>query len=693
VVLALALQFPFLRLDASMLDEGSILTIARELSHGKSLYRDAVTFVGPLTYEGLALLFSWLGESLLLARVAQALVFTGCVLLVRRLTIPFVGPRRAFLVGLAMLAVKPLGFPMWTILNYAHVAMLLLLASLLCFCRFQLKRQLSWLAGAGLSCGLCFLAQQNLGAVAGTSVLMATLAQRIAQPGSPLRCMGMRPLMGHLAVLGGGALLPVGLTGLLFHRAGVLGEAVRLAVLRPLEPNVGWKIAFPPFSLWSDGEIGARVYTYLPGALGKLMLQGKLRPEQGFLLGVLEVASMAAYLLPWALFVTAGLRLARGARKDPERWIRLFLFSLSACLGYLSIFRRADWSHLVSIYPLILMLAAVVLANRSRWVGGAFLAWMMLGITTGASTFHVDRWKVDTPRGEVYAMAHQADQLKRVLGWIGERPDSEQLAFLPAQPLLYFLSGREMPISYDLVIPFQIEAPEDRRLAEQISYVDRLVFDPTPLASVEGTLPDFAPRFSRAVREGFGIERVLSPTAIVMARRPAKPDGGEEVVDLFEAAPRSMRRRWLVYHVLSLEPASRTDGEICFRYSHEAAPDEEIRAQPMFDPRIWASDYRGIWFPHPSPARLRISIRDEFGEEHELYRARLEAGLPPGRLFLPLRSFRGAIEIAFCAAPEDPVASGSDLYMPVGFAEPRIIRVPSHGTPVEVSLHGTPQPR
>ncbi len=128
-VLSTALQVPFLRRGISFYDEGSILAIADALHRGELLYRDRATPTAPLTYELMGVLFDLFGPHLLVGRILQAVVFVLCVLAVYAILRHFMGVRAACLGALALLPLKTLAFPFWTVVNYSQVAMLFWLAT------------------------------------------------------------------------------------------------------------------------------------------------------------------------------------------------------------------------------------------------------------------------------------------------------------------------------------------------------------------------------------------------------------------------------------------------------------------------------------------------------------------------------------------------------------------------------------
>ena len=102
----LIVQLPFLNRGISLLDEGSLLAIARSLSDGEVLYRDRYTFVGPLAYEAMRLLIDGFGPGLLVGRIAQAFVFSFTAIVVYLVLREFAGVRWASLGTIACVPLK-----------------------------------------------------------------------------------------------------------------------------------------------------------------------------------------------------------------------------------------------------------------------------------------------------------------------------------------------------------------------------------------------------------------------------------------------------------------------------------------------------------------------------------------------------------------------------------------------------------
>ena len=96
-------------------------------------------------------------DSNVAGRILQVLAFSGCVMLGYAILRRVVSERAALLGAAALIALKPIAFQTWTMLNYSQVAMLLALAELLLELRFFERRRLLWLAASGATAGLSLL--------------------------------------------------------------------------------------------------------------------------------------------------------------------------------------------------------------------------------------------------------------------------------------------------------------------------------------------------------------------------------------------------------------------------------------------------------------------------------------------------------------------------------------------------------
>lgn len=691
VVASFLAQLPFLDRGLSFWDEGSILAIADGLRQGERLYADRVTPVAPLTYELLGALLRLFGPSLWLGRVLQALVLCGCVALTWAIVARLAGRRPALVGGLAVLGVKPLGFPLWTIVNYSQIAMLWCLAVVLCVVRFLPAQRSSWLVAAGLGVGLAVVTKQNLGAMIG-AVAAATVAF------DWLRDPPRRPgeLARRAAALGAGAGLVVAATLVPYALRGSLGALYERVVLGSLYLAQPYFVPLPDFDLWSlrPAEIGSRVFAYFPSPLFYLLAEGRLDPARSFLFLGLEHLVKLAYYLPVLFFGLGVLSLARGLCSGEPRaaWSARLAVVLFAVASYASMLYRADWTHLMNVYPAVLLLATLLLARgsgrpRSVAAVGCGALWVAASAAMLFVVFESQRSPVETPRGRVLALSSQAEEVRAVLGHLAAQPPGTSFLFLRTDPLYYFLAGLRVPVPFDLVVPGYLTAGDDAALAGSVREIDEILYDPAWIPTMPTPITEYLPRTSAALADGFRIDGILTANAFVLKRRTDAPADDEDVVDVWERFAEGLpagragaenpfdpardagyhRASWLMYRVVAAGLSAHTE-RACFAWSHRPAAGESVSVLPVMNPALW------IWANRkPAAVRVRFEIaaRTESGPRLVLYSEPWLAVPPVVAVRAPLDAFAGRkVDLDFCTE----LVSGPPLGVVAGWAEPRIVR-------------------
>jgi hypothetical protein len=685
-------QLPFLDRGLSFWDEGSMLAIADALRQGERLYADRVTPVVPLSYELLGALLGLFGPSLWPGRVLQALVLCGCVALVYAIVMPLAGRRPALAGALAVLGVKPLGFPLWTIVNYSQLAMLWCLAVVLCVVRFLPGRRSSWLVAAGLAVGLTVVTKQNLGAMIG-AVAAATVAF------DWLRDPPRRPaeLARRAVALGAGAALVVVVTLVPYALRGNLGALYERVVLGSLYLAQPYFVPLPGFDLWSlrPAEIAPRVFAYFPSPLFDLLTEGRLDPGRWLLFLGVEHLVKLAYYLPVLFFGAGVLSLARGLRSGEPRaaWSARLAVLLFAVASYASMLYRADWTHLMNVYPAVLLLATLLVARgsgRSRSVAavGCGSLWAAASAAMVFVVFAAQSSPVETPRGRVRALPSQAVEVRAVLGHLAAQPSGTTFLFLRSDPLYYFLAGLRVPIPFDLVVPGYLTAEDDAALAERLGEIDQILYDPAWIPTMPTPITEYLPRTSAALANGFRVDHILTANAFVLKRRTddAQADD-EDVVDVWERFAEALpggrageenpfepardggyhRASWMMYRVVATGLSARTE-RACFAWSHRPAASESVSALPVMNPALW------IWAKRkPGAVRVRFEIaaRTPSGPRLVLYSEQRLAAPPAVEVRAPLDAFAGQeVDLEFCTE----LAAGPPLGVVAGWAEPRIVR-------------------
>lgn len=689
--LSVLVQLPFLRRGILLLDEGTVLATADALAHGETLYVDRVTFVAPLSFELVGVLLRLFGSHVLVGRLLQLAIFSACTLLVFAILRETAGRRAALLGAVGLLVTKPLGFALTSVANYSQLALPFGLAGVLLGLRFLRARRPGWLAAAGAAAGLTLLTKQNMGLWIGLTLGIAVGADWLRGE----RVFG--ELVRRAGVLLAGVAAPLALAVAWYASRGALGGMIEYAVLGLAHLEGSYRIPPPPLEPWTwRPDIQLLTFRYSPGPVMALLFERKL--SLGSLpvaLGVDLLAKGAYYVPVVALLSLAAPLLRRGAARLPRReWSALLLVASFGALSYASMLYRADWTHLMNVYP-GLWIACVVAVSRlaARWRAARLLGallfalWLGAGVAVSAALMAVPSAPLDTPRGRLVGAERVVENAGPVVRYLAARPADERIAVLPSSPLYYFLAGRRMPLAHDIFMLGAVGPRADRRTADELSGVEQVVFDPWPLPFVYSSLPEYAPLTSAVLVAEFRVERILSPGGYLLVRRP--PQGaGRTVVDLWQEllereegaapgprfAPRTERRplqvgprSWMFYRAISL-PLAAMQPRACTSFAHASEGREALVFLPMFDPADWPPPGSGAV---PARALFEVRVRRGGSAEQTLFREERSAGPPGESVRVPLGSRAGQeIEIALCTE----LAERKRGVVRAGFAEARIVR-------------------
>jgi 4-amino-4-deoxy-L-arabinose transferase-like glycosyltransferase len=680
----LIFQLPFLNRGVSVLDEGSILAIADGLRHGEVLYRDRVTPVAPLTYELMRGLMSLFGPTLLVGRLLLALVFTLCTLLIYAILRKVTNARWALSGALAFLVVKPLAFPFWTIVNYSQIAMLFWLLTALAFLLFLPSNRLLWLVVAGVGVGLTSTTKQNLGVLLGIIVGACIFldAWRNRELGAvPVRC----------AALAGGVFVPLLVMVVDLLATGTLDDFLNRAVFGLADLAGPYLIPLP----WAFAFLNSKaaLFAYLPSPLLWLGWEGYVSFGSPRVWPLVVLAIELVYFLPLSLTTLGLWEVWRSRRRTEDaEWSRLLFVCAFGAAAYFSMLYRADWTHLMNIQPPLLIVCVTVLhriCRRVNWgkplARGLSILWLTGGLLAAVAVFIVYVNHVVTPRGPLLVPSWEADSLTAVLRHVERQPRQERILFLCMEPLYYFLTDRRVPNQFDLVAPGYFRQHDDERIAESLSSVDQVIFNPQPFPTLPMALGDYAPRTAMTLAETFQAAELLSPTACLLRPAGGSSDTKATKVDLWDelGSPDQSfqgrwppdwqtdfeRVRWMVYRVVAQKHA-RPKREYCFEHSLSVGTDDSLQAIPIFHPETWASAFN----PGVQAAEFRIQAIEDGGRTVELYAGRAVPAIPRQPLRVPLDRFRGRrIRVRFCTELDasDDLRSDHPL---VGWAEPRVVQ-------------------
>lgn len=513
-------------------DEGAVLTQAVKVLRGGVFYRDIDAYPLPGAIYPAALAMRLFGEHLSVGRWLGSVVSCGILLGVYAIALPLLGRRRSAVLVFGVLSFKFFAWPSLTAYVYWDVAFALACFAIALYLRWESHARLATLAAAGACAGASLAAKQSVGLyLLGTLTLLVLCGTQ--------RTGSVRTRVRSALALGLGALAP--LLPMLAHFAahGVLGAMFYGAFIRPF---VGYLplsgISFwVPLRWWEFGSLrSASAFPYFPDTYWRMLhyerLPGEALQLAAWLLGEflvrcvytsIPLAAVGLGLLAWR---------TRGVRQPNDA--RLVRFGVLAFAVVLSAFPRADYTHVISIYPLVLILLYALwtrLLERwptpgpARWSAPAELFAATLAVLVGAGVIWVNTqhltYHVSLERGEFYVEPREA-WIEPLVRYVRKRvPAGAPMLVVGQEAHYYFLSDRyydDWP--FVQLYPGQVGGEGGREL------VRRLTADPPSLV-VRGVvrfpgipkLEDYAPELVRYLVREFAVD----PAAFRRARDGVEP--------------------------------------------------------------------------------------------------------------------------------------------------------------------------
>ncbi len=439
-------------------DEGGVLTNAARILRGAVFYRDLDGYPFPGAPYLLALWMRLFGEHLSVARGLAALLYCGMLASLYFASLRVLDRPRAALFGLSLLSLKLLGWPAFTSYLHSDVSFY--------FACFAIALALSyWQRGgrvrlllSGLCVGAALASKQNLGIYLGAA-LVGLLLFPAAVPGAarlPARRRGAE--VGVFAL--GMAILLVPFAAF-FASHGVFGQMVHSGLVRPLTaylPTSGIPFA-PMLAWWNLGEFeGSDVAAvYLP-LRGVHLLREGLMPGAPWYPSywiALEIFSRALYASLPIAFLWAFARWVRSARGGhaTHRDSLVFRLAVLSLAVVLSAFPRADFFHIMSVYPLVALLCFALLEPRTRvrrrislWAETGAVA-SLLGATLYLAAVYDSglTYRMKLERADVYVSPNDS-WVKPVVETVSESvPAHQQIFVYGNEAQFYFLTGRFFP--------------------------------------------------------------------------------------------------------------------------------------------------------------------------------------------------------------------------------------------------------
>jgi len=467
-------------------DEGALLTAAVKILHGAVFYRDVDAYAFPGVSYLLAGMMSLFGEHLSVARTVAGSVYCATVLGVYACALSLVDQKRAALCGLSLLSLKFFAFPIYTMFFYADPSIAAAMLALALFLRHPFRGGSKRLFWVGVLTGLSIVTKQSTGIY-----VAAVFTVVLCFPGFAHGPRRRTARFAEVSSYGAGLLLIVGSMSAYFASQGVFGDMIRAGLLRPFTgylPTAG--ISFlPPLEWWNLGELRSAGPIYFAQLYWELSLHwtqpGEAMRNITIVMG--EIASRVLYsAIPIAFAACASLwlRTFRVATRtvsdnDEETLARARFFSAAgvSLAVTVSAFPRADFVHVITIYPaVVLILFALArpsllgygwrrgseqvrtgqrtVPHRRLRIEATFVA--LLLITTTFLALRYDAMlthRLSIERADLWVKPRDA-WLERLVVYIQKQvPKGDPLFVYGHEAHWYFLSDRYTPRAFSQLYP------------------------------------------------------------------------------------------------------------------------------------------------------------------------------------------------------------------------------------------------
>ena len=449
-------------------DEGAYLTAAAKILRGGVFYREIDAYPLPGSSYLLALAMSIFGEHLSVARALAGASWCAMVLGVYAAALRLTSRERAALCGVSLLALKFWAFPNFTAYLYSDLAIAFAVVALAVFLRRDPQAAPTRLVVLGVLTGLAVLAKQNTGIYLGGAI-----AALLLWPG--LR--GARPLRELTAFAAGvaGVAVPA---ALYFASEGLLGQMIFSGFVRPFTgylPTSGVSL-LPPLAWWEFGQLREGAGSpYLPILMNEMIHRGLLPGATEAWSICVELFSRVVYLGLLLAFAACGIQWRRG-RRDPG-----FVASACICLAIAaSAFPRADYPHIVNVYPVVLLtLFSLGTGQRIRAASAAVAVGLLLTAVLALRYASFLTHRLSLERAALWVRSSDA--------WVARVVETVQRDVSPNEPLFvygheayyYFLSYRYFPWPFSQLYPGMAGGDGGSRLSARLR-------ETRPLVVIEG---------------------------------------------------------------------------------------------------------------------------------------------------------------------------------------------------------------
>jgi hypothetical protein len=463
-------------------DEGSLLTNAVKLLHGGVFYRDVEASTFPAVTYLLAGMMSLFGEHLSVARALAGSFFCTMVLGTYACAVALIDQRRAALCGLSLLSLKFLAFPIYTMFFWSDPALAAAIVALALFLRHRFDGPSQRLFWVGVLTGLAVVSKQSTGIY--VAVVFAVVLCFPAFAHGPRR---RAKRIAEASTYGAGLLLIAGSMSAYFASHGLFAEMIHGGLLRPFTGYLTTSsVSFlPPLEWWNFGELWSQAPVYFSQLSFELTLRGAQPSEVirrvSEIVG--EVASRMIYsAIPIAfgactvLWIRAIRAPATSEEAEEDNALARSRFFTAAGVTLAitaSAFPRADFIHVITIYPAVMLILFALCrpsllgygwTRRDRITSSvqrrrlrfetAFVATLLMATTFLAVRYDATlTHRLSIDRADVWVKPRQA-WLERLIAYIQENvPKDEPLFVYGHEAHWYYLSDRYTPRAFSQIYP------------------------------------------------------------------------------------------------------------------------------------------------------------------------------------------------------------------------------------------------
>lgn len=473
-------------------DEGAILVSASRILRGAVFYQDIDAYPFPGSNYLLALVMGIFGEHLSVARFLAGMVYVGIVVTLYFVALRLLDKQRAALFGIALLGCKMLAWPAYTSYFYwdvslfaACVAVLLLLACL----ESTNNNPRGLLVGVGAAIGVAFITKQSIGIYLGGAVTLVLIAHHfVSARDDSVETEASPSLFSPFGPLILGFTLAAGPMILYFAAKGLLPQMIYSGLIRPFTDYADTSgISFSkPLRWWEFGELrGTKLFFYYPVIYWRVMSKELLPggPE--------------AYAVYWAagetfirwiytslpLIFGAGTWLALRSRMqlDAPAHRNFAVVLLTGAAITASAFPRADFTHLMGVYPVILLLLFASVGHllnfksdspRTRVLRrvevAAVLSFGLLLFGFSYAQHNAMTTRIDMPTANLNVLPQDA-YYTSVVNWVtDEVPEGAPFFIYGHEAHYYFLTQRFSSWTFSQLYPGQDGGDDGATLTEML---------------------------------------------------------------------------------------------------------------------------------------------------------------------------------------------------------------------------------